>query len=285
MASRPSWQGFLKFNLISVPVKGYNAVAGGSGKIGFHLLHKGCNGRIRYQKVCPIHGEVSNDEIVSGYEVAKGQYVIVEKDERGELRAEDEKAIAIDAFVAPAAIDPIYFSGRTYYLVPDGKVAQKPYAVLLDALRAEGRQAVAQVVFSGKSQVTVVRPYGRLLAMSLLTYPSEIKSPSAFEDDIQAPDVSAEERRLAKTLIAAATAEDFDLTRYKDQYADKLVRLIEGKTRHEERAVEPGQEEPAVINLMDALKQSLNRARKDKTSGKGSPRPRKASRGGKRKTG
>src|SRR5437764_4790504 len=115
MAAHSSWSGYLKFNLISVPVKGYNAAASG-GKIGFHLLHAKCHQRIRYKKVCPIHGEVSNDEIVSGYEYEKGQYVTVGKDERGELKEKDDKAIAIDTFVAPDAIDPIYFSGRTFYL-------------------------------------------------------------------------------------------------------------------------------------------------------------------------
>src|SRR5438105_13839585 len=122
MASRPSWSGFLKFNLISVPVKGYNAATSGGGKIGFHLLHKTCNSRIGYKKVCPIHGEVPNDEIVSGYEYAKGEYVIVGAEEKSGLKSEDDKAISVDTFVPADAIDPVYFSGRSFYLVPDGKV-------------------------------------------------------------------------------------------------------------------------------------------------------------------
>jgi DNA end-binding protein Ku len=101
MEARPSWEWHLTFNLVSIPVKAFNAVGAGSGKIGFHLLHKGCNERIRYKKVCPVHGEVSNDEIVSAYEYEKGQYVIVGKDEKGELRERDDKAISIDTFVPP----------------------------------------------------------------------------------------------------------------------------------------------------------------------------------------
>src|SRR5881227_1289919 len=108
MAARPSWAGFIKFNLISVPVKGYNAAASGGGKIGFHLLHRKCHSRIRYQKICPIHGEVSNDEIVSGYEYAKGQYVEVEPAELEALRTESERALKIDTFVTSDAIDPLY---------------------------------------------------------------------------------------------------------------------------------------------------------------------------------
>src|SRR6185295_11786849 len=146
MASRPSWAGFLKFNLISVPVKGYNAAASGGGKIGFHMLHAKCHERIHYKKVCPVHGEVPNDEIVSGYEVSKGQYVVVEKEERAGVKAEDDKTITVDTFVHPEVLHPSYFTGRSYFLVPDGKVAQKPYSVMLEGMRRRGRYAIAQVV-------------------------------------------------------------------------------------------------------------------------------------------
>lgn len=264
MAARPSWEGFLKFNLISVPVKGYNAATGGSGKIGFHLLHKTCNSRIRYKKVCPIHGEVSNDEIASGYEFAKGQYAVVEKEERSELKSEDDKAIDVAAFVPPQAVEPTYFSGRSYFLVPDGKVAQKPYAVMHDAMREQNRYALAQVVFSGKPQLAVVRPLEKLLVMQLLNYESEIKKPSSFTDELEAPSVSAEERKLAETLIATATAEEFDLGKYKDEYAGKLAKLVEGKAKHAKKAPARSREEPAVINLMEALRKSLHAAQKGK---------------------
>ena len=115
-------------------MKGYNAAASGGGKIGFHMLHAKCHERIRYKKVCPIHGEVDNDEIVSGYEVSKGKYVIVDKEERSGVKSEDDKTIDVDAFVPPQAIDPIFFSGKTYYLLPDGKVGQQPYIVMLEAM-------------------------------------------------------------------------------------------------------------------------------------------------------
>jgi len=256
--ARPSWSGFLRFNLISIPVKGYNATTGGSGKIGFHLLHAKCHSRIRYKKVCPIHGEVGNDEIVSGYEAAKGQYVTVEKDERAALKAEDEKTIGVDTFIKSGSIDPLYFSGRSYFLVPDGKVAQKPYAVLHDAMKSESRHAVAQVVFAGRAQVAVVRPAGGVLAMSLLAYESELKKPEDFEDEVKAGSSSAEERKLAETLIEASTDENFDLSRYKDEYSTRLARLVEGKSRKRRRAVAEDQA-PAVINLMDALRKSLDR--------------------------
>jgi DNA end-binding protein Ku len=256
--ARPSWSGFLRFNLISIPVKGYNATAAGGGKIGFHLLHASCHSRIRYKKVCPIHGEVDNDEIVSGYEAAKGQYVTVEKEERAALKAEDEKAIGIDTFIKSDTIDPLYYSGRSYFLVPDGKVAQKPYVVLHEAMKSEDRHAVAQVVFAGRAQVAVVRPTGGVLAMTLLVFESEMKKPEDFEDEVKGGSSSAEERKLAQTLIVASTAKDFDLGKYKDDYNTRLARLVEGKSRKKKRTA-ADEEGPAVINLMDALRKSLNR--------------------------
>jgi DNA end-binding protein Ku len=234
--ARPSWSGFLRFNLISVPVKGYNAAAAGGGKIGFHLLHATCHSRIRYKKVCPVHGAVAEDEIVSGYEASKGRYVTVGKEERAGLREDDEKTIEVDTFVRPDAIDPVYLSGRSYYLVPDGKVARKSYAVLLDAMATGGRHAVARVVFAGRAQVAVVRPCGAVLAMSLLSYASQVKKPEDFADEVGDAAVSAAERKLAETLIAAATAEAFDLGAYKDEYSAKLARLVAGKTRGKSRA-------------------------------------------------
>lgn len=261
MASRPSWEGYLTFNLISIPVKAYNAMSSGGGKIGFHLLHAKCNHRIRYKKVCPVHGEVANDEIVSGYEHAKGEYVTVEKEEKTELKETDDKAIAIDTFVAPDAIDPIYFSDRTYYLLPSSKPAQRPYAVLMEAMKAHDRHAVAQVVFSGKGRVAVVRPFGPVLLMTLLNYQDQIKSPNAFEDEVGDPSVGAQERKLAEKLLESATSSEFELARYKDDYAVRLAKLIEAKTHKKTRKARPAETTEAG-DLMEALRKSLTQERK-----------------------
>ena len=256
MAARPSWEGFLTFNLISIPIKAYNAIGSG-GKIGFHLLHAKCNHRIRYKKVCPIHGEVENDEIVSGYEYAKGEYVTVEKEERSNLRETDDKAIAIDTFVPPDAIDPIYFSGRTFYLVPNGPAAQKPYAVLLEAMSGHERYAIARLVLSGRGQVAVVRPFGKLLGMTLLTFEDQIKPPAPYEGEVGAANVSAEERKLAEALLESATS-NFDLKRYKDDYAAKLAKLVAGKARRKAGRAAANGEPGHVMDLMDALRKSLS---------------------------
>ena len=289
MSARPGWSGFLKFNLISVPVKGYNAAVSGGGKIGFHLLHANCHSRIQYKKFCPIHGEVDNDEIVSGYEVSKGKYAIVDKEERSGAKTEDDKTISVDSFVRPDSIDPVYFSGRTYYLVPDGKVGQQPYSVIMEAMREQERYAIARVVFAGRAQVAVVHVTGGVLAMTLLAYESELKKPAAFEDEIAETRATAEERKLARSLIEAATEEDFDLSKYKDEYTNKLAKLVEGKAKHSKKLVGTKEEEPAVINLMDALRKSLDRAKKSHAVGSSHSAAqrsgKKAGGHGKRKTG
>jgi DNA end-binding protein Ku len=270
MAARPGWTGFLRFNLISVPVQGYNAAAPGGGKIGFHLIHAKCHERIRYQKVCPVHGEVPNDEIVTAYEVSKGNYVPVPKEEREALRSEDDKTISVETFVRSDVIDPVFFSGRSYFLVPEGKVAQKPYVVMLEAMRDQHCFAVGRVVFSGKPQVALVHAYEGILAMTILNYESELKKPEAFEKDVEETKISREERELAETLIQSALVDKIDLGKFKDEYTDRMSELIAGKTKTKKHSGRGKQsaEEPAVINLMDALRKSVARIRAQNASPK-----------------
>src|SRR6476619_4592626 len=146
---RSSWKGYLKLSLVSVPVKGYTANVA-SAEIRLNQLHSECHSRIRYQKVCPIHGEVPKEEIVSGYEYAKGEYVIIEPEEIAKLRGERERAVTIDAIVSQHTIDPVYFTDKTYYLTPDGAVGQKPFALIQKCLADEELQAVGRVVLFGR---------------------------------------------------------------------------------------------------------------------------------------
>jgi DNA end-binding protein Ku len=278
MASRPSWEGVLAFNLISIPVKAYNAASKGGGHVGFHLLHKDCNERIRYKKVCPVHGEVSNEDIVSGYEHAKGQYVIVDANEKKGLKDEDDKAIQVDSFVPPGVIDPIYFSGRTYYLVPAGVAAQRPYSVLLAAMRKDDRQAIGRVVMSGRAHVTIVRPLGKVLCMTMLAFDDEVKSPAEFEKEVGNREATAKEAELAEALVESATDPEFELARYKDDYAERVVKLIEKKVKKKPGSAKRRSSEQ-VGDLMAALKESLtleNRraGRRERTATK----PRRAAR-------
>jgi DNA end-binding protein Ku len=261
MALRPSWEGFLRFNLVSVPVKAYSASVSRRGKIGFHLIHAKCKSRIRYQKVCPIHGEVSNDEIVSGYEYAKGQYVLIDPAELKKLRPGADKAINVDVFILPGALDPLHYTEQSYYLTPVGTAGQKPYAVLQKVMAAENRYAVATMVFAGREHVVLVRPVGGLLVVTVLSYDAQMKKPATFQDEVPDVQVSAEEVKLARTLIEASTAEDFDFAKYRDEYTSQVKELIEAKAAGKKIVAGRTEEEPAVINLMDALRQSLDRAK------------------------
>jgi DNA end-binding protein Ku len=257
MAARSAWKGFLKLSLVSVPVKAFTSTSSEGGDIRLNQLHKECHSRIQYKKTCPIHGEVTNDQIVSGYEYAKGQYVVVDPEELEKLRTEDDKAVKIDTFVPSDEIDPIYFSGRTYYLVPDGPVGQKPYAVLHQGMVEEKRHAVAQVVLHNREQLVLLRPIGDLLAMTVLNHENEISKPSAFEEEAPKVEATKEERGLIKTLIEASTPKKFDFSRYKDVYTEKLTKLIEAKVAGQEIVAPPVHEQAHIINLMDALRQSV----------------------------
>jgi DNA end-binding protein Ku len=254
--ARYSWKGFLRLSLVSVPVQAFNVQESGqAGNISLHQLHDKDHARIRYVKVCPQHGEVSSDEIVSGYEVSKDEYVVIEPSELEALRAPAEKAITLDSFVAPDSIDLLYFSGRNYYLLPDGEAGVKPYTVLLRAMAKQNKWGVGQAVMFGREHLVLVRPQDELLSLALLNYADEIRHSEAFE--LGEAKVSATELQLAETLIKASTAKKFDIAKYQNEYAHKLRMLIEAKVEGREIVTPPGEEEPVVVNLMDALRASV----------------------------
>jgi DNA end-binding protein Ku len=257
MAPRSTWKGYLKLSLISIPLKAYTATSGGGSPISLNQLHEECKSRIRYQKTCPIHGEVPHDEIVSGYEFAKGQYVIIDPDELDKLRSENDKSISVDTFVPADAIDPVYHSGKTYYLVPDGPIGQKPYALLHQTMADSNLHAIAQVVLSKREQLVLLRPIEKLLGMTVLEYHAQVKQPAAFEDELTQTTSTEDELQLARTLIEGMASDEVDLSRYRDTYVDKLTALIEAKVEGKELVSPPAEETPQVINLMDALKASV----------------------------
>lgn len=272
MALRTAWEGYLRLNLLSVPVKAYSATVANRGKIGFHQIHAKCNSRIRYKKTCPIHGEVANDEIVSGYEIADGQYVLIDRKELVKLRPDADKAISIDVFITPEALDPVYYTDRTYYLVPDGEVGRQSYAVLRKVMADERKYAVATMVLSGRAQVVLIRPVGKLLAVTVLSYDTQLKKPSEFESEVADVHAGAAEVKLAKSLVEASTADEFDFGKYQDDYTEHVRDLVESRAKGRKIVSEREDEEPAIINLMDALKQSLDEAK----SGGRAKKPRKA---------
>jgi DNA end-binding protein Ku len=279
---RASWKGFIRLSLVSVPVEGYTASAAGETQIALNQLHEDCGARIRYKKVCEVHGEVENDQIVMGYQYAKDQYAVIDPEELNKLRTEADRSINVDRFVDPATIDPIYFAGKTYYLAPNGKAGEKPYALLNRAMADENVVGLAQVVISNREQLVALRPIGKLLAISVLQYTGNVRQPEEFEKLLPDTDVSSQELKLAKTLIAATRADEPELDEYEDLYNERLKELVEAKVEGHEVSTPPKQSAPPVINLMDALRASLQTRAKGaakkvarKPAKKAAPRKRK----------
>ena len=262
MSMRHSWKGFLKLSLVTIPVKAYPVAASG-GDVHLHQLHAACTSRVKYKKTCPLHGELAQSDIVSGYEYAKDRYVVVDPDELDKLRTESDKAIQIDAFIAAGVLDPIYANGKNYYLVPDGPVAQKGFAVLRRGMLEEKRQAIAEVVMHGKEHVVWLRPTDDVIVLSQLCYDNQVTKPAALAEEIAEADTAPEEMSLLRTLMAARTPKRFDLAKYQDRYTSKLTQLIEAKVAGKEIVAAPANEPTPVVNLVEALRRSVAEAEKN----------------------
>ena len=272
MASRSVWKGFVRFSLVSVPVKAYTAASSGGGSISLNQLHRECNSRVQYKKVCPTHGELKADDIVSGYQFDKDRYVIIEPEELEKLWRESDKAVNIEAFVPCDAIEPRFYSGRTNFLVPDGPVALKSYSLLHKVMVQANRYGFAKIVLNGKEQLVLLRPVENLLAMSFLSYSSEMKSLDEFRGEAPTVEVDPAEIKLAKTLVDALTVNEFDLSEYEDSYTANLTKLVEAKVKGEQIVTPPEESTPQVTNLMEALQQSIATAAAKTKGGKPSKR-------------
>jgi len=256
MAPRTSWKGHLRLSLVSVPVRAFTA-NDTSSDVRLNQLHEECNARVKYKKVCPEHGELQSSEIVSGYEYTKDQYVIVRPDELARLRRQPDKSVQIEGFFRQEELDPRYHAGKTYYLLPDGVAGEKPYALLHEGMVAGGVHAIARAVISGREQLVMVRPMGRMLALSVLQWGAAVKDPDEFESELGDQELTADEKGLTQTLISASLLDEFDPASYTDGYAQQLKELIRLKVEGKEIVEAPQADEPAILNLMDALKRSV----------------------------
>lgn len=251
---RPAWSGFLRLSLVTVPVQAFNAQEPGEQGVTLHRLHGKCHSRIRNKMVCPIHGEVTQDEIVSGYEFAPNQYVIIDKEEIDDL-VPDAKGIEISTFIPPAAVDPLYYDGRTYYLAPEGATGASPYALLCEAMREENRWALAEAVLWGRNRQMIIRPVDKVLVMSFMQFGSQIRKPMEIPD----AKVKPAEVKLARRLVAESTEERVNWEKRHDEQGDALHKLIKAKIAGKKIVAEEPDEPRPVINIMDALTKSLRR--------------------------
>lgn len=259
---RSTWKGFLKLSLVSVPIRGFSANLATS-EIRLHQLHTECHSRIRYVKTCPLHGEVPKDEIVSGYEYAKGEYVIIDPEEKARLRTEPDRAVTIEAVVSQHTIDPLYFTEKSYYLAPDGAIGQKPFALLQKCLADAELQAVGRVALFGREELVLVRPVESVLAMTALKYAAAVANPEVVAEEVEGPALGRDELTLTRRLLDAFEKPKFSLAAFKDHSVAQWKELIEAKVAGRELVSPPASDEPHVINLMDALKKSVAAAKQN----------------------
>jgi DNA end-binding protein Ku len=263
---RTTWNGSLSFGLVSIPVGLAPATkpAARQSDVSFRLLHRECATPIKQKRWCPTHDrEVTQDEIVRGFEVAKGQFVIVEDADLEALeRSDDSRSIEITRFVQEDAVDPIYFD-RTYFLVPASTVAQRrPYVLLLEAMRQTTTAALGRFVRAGRESLCLVRARGDALALETLFLAEDVHSQAEISEAVGETDVKDSELELARQVIESL-AGDFEPSELASEYRRDLKAMLEAKLRGEEIAVpEQPEEEAPVIDLMEALKASVAAAKK-----------------------
>lgn len=255
MAPRANWKGFLRLSLVTCPVALYPATSE-SEKISFNQLNRATGHRIKYLKVDADTGdEVPNEDIVKGYELEKGQYIEVSKEELEEIALESTRTIEIDEFVDRSDIDPRYLI-RPYYLRPDGKVGHDAFAVIRETIREMDKVAIGRVVLTNREHIIALEPLDNGLMGTLLRYPYEVRSEKEYFDDIQDVKITKDMLDLAKHIVEQKSA-DFDPEEFEDRYEQALIDLINQKRNGIKIAKPAAKTSGNVINLMDALKKSL----------------------------
>jgi DNA end-binding protein Ku len=255
MAARATWKGYLKISLVNIPVKVFPATEA-SGTISFNQLHAECQTRIQQKKWCPhCNREVPNSEIVKGYEFEKGHWVVMSEEDIDKVRPESTRVIDLVQFADESSIDPMYVE-KTYFLAPDGGVASDAFAVMREGMK--GKVGVGKLALYGREYLVAVRPYERGIVMHTLHHAAEMRSIDAVEElNSVAAKVKPEEIKLAKQVIATFEG-PLNLADYKDEYREGLQRIIDKKIAGEEIVAPQVEAPPKVVNLMDALRKSLD---------------------------
>src|SRR6476469_754650 len=255
MAPRPTWKGYLRVSLVTIPVKVFPATESAAA-ISFNQLHAECQTRIQQKRWCPhCEREVPNAELVKGYEFEKGRYVVIHEDDNQKVRVESTRVINLVQFADDSEIDPIYVD-RAYYLAPDGPMAAEAFAVMREGMA--GKAGIGKMALYGREYLVAVRPQKRGIVMYTLHHDAEIRSIDQIEELNSVPSkVKPEEMKLAKQVISTFDAE-LNLKDYKDEYKEGLRKIIDAKIAGEEIVAPDVQEPPRVVDLMEALRRSLD---------------------------
>jgi DNA end-binding protein Ku len=261
MPPRPTWKGFLKVSLVNIPVKVFPATESADA-ISFNQLHAECQTRIQQKRWCPhCEREVPNTELVKGYEFEKGRYVVMSEEDIQKVRVESTRVINLVQFADDSQIDPIYVD-RAYYLAPDGSMAAEAFAVMRDGMA--GKAGIGKMALYGREYLVAVRPQKKGLVMYTLHHDAEIRSIDQIEELNSVPSkVKPEEMKLAKQVIATFDG-DLNLKDYRDEYKEGLRKIIDAKIAGEEIVAPEIQEPTRVVDLMEALKRSLDSVSQEK---------------------
>ncbi|NCP23054.1 MAG: Ku protein [Erythrobacter sp.] len=273
MAARAYWQGQIRLALVSIPVEIYTATKSGA-KISFNQIHEPSGKRVKYEKVVPGIGPIDTDEIIKGYEVSKGEYVLLEDEEIEAVKIESRKTLELVQFVDQGEIDPLYFE-KPYYVAPKDDLAEEAFVVLREALRKAKKVALGQLSVRGSEKLVAIKPCGKGLLLETLRYADEVRAGQSFFDDIDEAKPKKELLDLATTLIDQRSA-PFDAGEFEDRYVDALRKLIDkkaksksGKAIIEDADGDAGASGDNVIDLMAALKQSVDGKKKPSGSSPG----------------
>lgn len=276
MASRPIWKGQIRLSLVSIPVELFSASKTGA-RLAFRQIHEPSGKPVKYEKVVPGIGTVDTDEIIKGYEYEKGSYVLLTDEEIDAVKLETRKTLELVQFVGACDIDPIYFD-KSYYVVPQDELAEDAFRVVRDALRETQAVGLGQIALRGREYLVALKPCGPGMMLETLHYEDEIRKSDPFFAGIKKAKAEKELVSVATELIARKTA-PFDAGQFKDHYRQALRGVIDKKLKSRGKKIRPEAEEPSaaqekgnVIDLMSALKSSLEKSGKKKTA-----RTRKAS--------
>ena len=281
MAARPAWRGQIRIGLVSIPVEIYSATKSGA-SIAFHQIHEPSGKRIKYEKVVPGIGPVDRDEIIKGYEVSKGEYVLLEPKEIESVKLESRKTLDLSQFVELSDIDPIYFD-KPYYVAPADDLAEEAFVVVREALRRSKKVGIGQLAMRGQEYIVSLKPCGRGMVLETLRYSDEVNKAQSYFREIGDAEPDADLLDMATTLIEKKTGK-FDAKEFHNRYVDALKDLIAEKRRKKGELViqDPDKGPPKgsnVIDLMAALKKSLGDDKPAKPAPKkaaAKPAPRRA---------
>lgn len=276
MAARPYWSGQIRLSLVTLAVEIYAALSR-SRQVPLHEIYRRTGKRVRHQKMAGDK-PIELKDIVKGYEVEKDEYVLLEPKEIQELKIPSKKTIDIVEFVSRDEIDAIYFE-TPYFVVPKEGSAEDAFLVIRDALRATGKIGIGQLAIAGRERLCSIKPCGSGMILETLRYEDEIRKADPFFDEIKETKVDKDQLGLAKELIRRKTKK-FDPKKFHDHYREALEELIKAKQHHRKpRAIQKDRPKSNVVNLMDALKKSLNDsqpAKKSATRAKPKPRHKRA---------